>query len=547
MSGIAYQSGNLGGGSGGEAWSVRVDNDGKRYLVVEQPRHNNLRGHETKNSSSGGSTTYSSLTNDTDSLKDVQWCKNQIRKLSNNIGNSNARSELNDLNIYFTEWKNSKTSSLRERQARRIRSRFVKEATLFCSDMSGFSRICKAEGILHFLALLKTMQSILLPILESHGGELVKVAADNLFVVFDSPTAAMEATFKCFAAAKAYSKGRTKNNSILISAGLATGPMWIIRGVDVFGNTANVAFELGENMASKELLVDETVANACKNDPRYKFEWRHDEIVGEERRYAKVFVNGDLESVFPQNPDPTAPPVVNPPINSEEPNDFVKMIEIRQKATSATAIQRADSAMNQRFTKRKAVLVIEMYEQAEIAHEHGVLPFIDMVLTMKRHCGMAVKHRHGKCVRSIETKIIGQIMALFDRPIDCMRAAIEARYRCRDEDFTLAIGAGFTEILDLDACNAFGDAVNMAFKLGEDVAKGGEILITENIKNELRSSDGFDFKMDDKRSVELSGITIDHFNVEYDDWKAEELVEAMERESVEASQSTPKKGKRSEF
>ena len=138
-------------------------------------------------------------------------------------------------------------------------------------------------------------------------------------------------------------------------------------------------------------------------------------------------------------------------------------------------------------------------------------------------------------------------MALFDRPIDCMRAAIEARYRCRDEDFTLAIGAGFTEILDLDACNAFGDAVNMAFKLGEDVAKGGEILITENIKNELRSSDGFDFKMDDKRSVELSGITIDHFNVEYDDWKAEELVEAMERESVEASQSTPKKGKRSEF
>ena len=71
--------------------------------------------------------------------------------------------------------------------------------------------------------------------------------------------------------------------------------------------------------------------------------------------------------------------------------------------------------MNKRFTKKKAVLVIEMYEQAEVAHEHGVLPFIDMVLTMKRHCGMAVKHRHGKCVRSIETKIIGQIMALFGK------------------------------------------------------------------------------------------------------------------------------------
>jgi adenylate cyclase len=583
MSSIAYQSDNLSGNTGGEAWSVRVDNNGQRYLVVEQPRHNNLRGHESKspsrnvnNGSSSPSSSSSpgrmnSLTQSkVESSSDVQWCKDQIRVLSNQIGNAGTRSELNDLNMYFTEWKNAKTSSLRERQARRIRSRFVKEATLFCSDMSGFSRICKAEGILHFLALLKTMQSIMLPILESHGGELVKVAADNLFVVFDSPTAAMEATFKCFAAAKAYSKGRTKNNSIQISAGLATGPMWIVRGVDVFGNTANMAFalgqisaglatgpvwigntanmafELGENMAPKELLVDETVARANANDRRYVFDWRQDEVIGQHTRYAKVSANGDLETVFPQNPDPNVPPVVNPPINSEEPNDFVKMIENRQKATTPYAIKVADEAMNQRFVKKKAVLVIEMFEQAEVAHEAGVLPFIDMVLSMKRHCGMAVKHRHGKCVRSIETKIVGQIMALFDRPIDCMRAAIEARYRCREEDFQLSIGAGFTDILDLDACNAFGDAVNMAFKLGEDVAVAGEILITDNIKNGL-SADEFDFKMNDKRSVSLSGIEIIHYNVEYDDWKAEELVEAMERENVEASQSTPQKGKRTEY
>ena len=142
----------------------------------------------------------------------------------------------------------------------------------------------------------------------------------------------MEATWKCFAAAKAYSVGKTENNSIVISAGLATGPMWVVRGVDVFGNTANVSFELGENMASKELLVDETVANACSNDSRYRFDWRSGEIVGEERRYAKVMLNGAIDQVFPWNGDPFAPPVVNPPINSEEPNDFVRMIEDRQKA-----------------------------------------------------------------------------------------------------------------------------------------------------------------------------------------------------------------------
>ncbi len=544
MSGFAYESGDLSMGSKtSEAWSVRVDNDGKRYLVVETPRHGNLRGYENgaaaPAAATGGSAAPSAAADD------LRWCKSEIRKLSNVIGKASVRSELNDLNMYFTEWKAARSSSSREKQARRIRSRFVKEVTLFCSDMSGFSRICKAEGILHFLALLKTMQSIMLPILESHGGELIKVAADNLFVIFDSPTQAMEATWKCFAAAKAFSQGKIKNNSILISAGLATGPMWVVRGVDVFGNTANLAFELGENMASKELLVDASVAEACARDARYSFDWREGEIIGEQRRYAKVNLNGQLEELFPQNPPDFVPPVVNPPINSEEPNDFVRMIEARQLAVGAAAKKRADDIMNARFTKRKAVLVIEMYEQAEVAHEHGVLPFIDMVLSMKRKCGMAVAHRSGKCVRSIDTKIIGQIMALFDSPLDCLRAAIEARYRCREEDYELAIGAGFTEILDLDSCNCFGDAVNMAFKLGEDVAHGGEILITENVKAAALREGAFPFKTDDTRSVELSGITIKHFNVEYDEWKAEELVESREEANKAAtSSSTPSKGKR---
>jgi class 3 adenylate cyclase len=42
----------------------------------------------------------------------------------------------------------------------------------------------------------------------------------------------------------------------------------------------------------------------------------------------------------------------------------------------------------------------------------------------------------------------------------------------------VAVGIGYGEILDLDAMNCFGDEVNMAFKLGEDVARGLEILVT---------------------------------------------------------------------
>lgn len=42
----------------------------------------------------------------------------------------------------------------------------------------------------------------------------------------------------------------------------------------------------------------------------------------------------------------------------------------------------------------------------------------------------------------------------------------------------VACGIGYGTILDLNAMNCLGDEVNMAFKLGEDVARGLEILVT---------------------------------------------------------------------
>ena len=50
---------------------------------------------------------------------------------------------------------------------------------MLVSDMSGFSRVCKEEGILHFLANIKIMQAMCVPICEARGGVMVKVAADR--------------------------------------------------------------------------------------------------------------------------------------------------------------------------------------------------------------------------------------------------------------------------------------------------------------------------------------------------------------------------------
>lgn len=80
--------------------------------------------------------------------------------------------------------------------------------------MSGFSRATKEEGILYFLANVKQMQGICVPIMQARGGTLIKVVADNLFVMFSDPVQAVHAAADCIEAVIAYSNGRRKNEQI---------------------------------------------------------------------------------------------------------------------------------------------------------------------------------------------------------------------------------------------------------------------------------------------------------------------------------------------
>src|SRR2546423_14806135 len=60
-------------------------------------------------------------------------------------------------------------------------------------DMSGFSRQTLRHGIIHFLAQIHRMHSIATPVVESHGGEVIKYEADNIFAVFPEVEQAGEA------------------------------------------------------------------------------------------------------------------------------------------------------------------------------------------------------------------------------------------------------------------------------------------------------------------------------------------------------------------
>src|SRR5678809_594162 len=67
------------------------------------------------------------------------------------------------------------------------------EYAVFVLDMSGFSRLTRKYGIIHYLSMVRRMQMTTGPIVKSFDGYMIKYDADNCFALFPSPLNAINA------------------------------------------------------------------------------------------------------------------------------------------------------------------------------------------------------------------------------------------------------------------------------------------------------------------------------------------------------------------
>ncbi len=122
----------------------------------------------------------------------------------------------------------------------------------------------------------------------------------------------------------------------------------------------------------------------------------------------------------------------------------------------------------------------------------------------------AVSRHSGACVKYVADNIF----AVFPRAKDALAAGIHMHAitkqirESRPElpKINICLGIGFGDLLVIDRWDAFGHEVNMAFKLAEDIALPGEILLTESAQAEL-TSQNLDIE---ERNVSVSGILIAH-------------------------------------
>ena len=164
---------------------------------------------------------------------------------------------------------------------------------------------------------------------------------------------------------------------------------------------------------------------------------------------------------------------------------------------------RVEAEIWERFGVRQAVLVLDMSEFSLSVRREGILPYLGHIRRMQRTMAPLVEAHGGKLVKFVADNLF----ATFATVEEATRAAIAMQRKVVDEPagFAVAIGIDHGRFLLLPEGEAWGDAINMACKLGEDLARAGEILLTAAARAALPP--GFPHAFQQQR-VSLSGIEV---------------------------------------
>ncbi|MGE5384799.1 MAG: adenylate/guanylate cyclase domain-containing protein [Betaproteobacteria bacterium] len=140
--------------------------------------------------------------------------------------------------------------------------------------------------------------------------------------------------------------------------------------------------------------------------------------------------------------------------------------------------QDIESEIWQKYGRELVVLVLDMSGFSLLTQRHGIVHYLAMVRRMQRLVAPVVVD-HGGAVVKFEAD---NCFAVFGEAMHAIQAAqaIHAALAAQDhpDKIRVSIGIDSGKVLVVDNLDVFGNAVNRAAKLGEDIAEAGETLVT---------------------------------------------------------------------
>ena len=166
------------------------------------------------------------------------------------------------------------------------------------------------------------------------------------------------------------------------------------------------------------------------------------------------------------------------------------------------------------YGREAAVLVLDMSGFSQLTHRFGLVHYLSMVRRMQLTADPIVRGCGGTPVK-FEADNCFAMFPTVDDAIACafaLNAAFDAaNVATPDElDIRVAIGIDHGRILLVDGNDFFGHPVNRASKLGEDLARPGEVLVAAEAMALSRDRDSYTLAA---HTFATSGLRFDAYAV----------------------------------
>ena len=175
-----------------------------------------------------------------------------------------------------------------------------------------------------------------------------------------------------------------------------------------------------------------------------------------------------------------------------------------------------DQEIRRTFERTVAMMMLDMSGFSLLTRKYGIVHYLSMVRHMQMTTEPIIKSFGGTMIKFEADNCF----AVFPDPLSAVNAAIAMQHAFEasnlltsdDLDIHIACGIDYGKLLILEQQDCFGDPVNCASKIGEDIAAAGEVLITQAAMERIPAQTGIRAR---ELTVLVSGTVIPAYAIEY--------------------------------
>ncbi|HDT11716.1 MAG TPA: adenylate/guanylate cyclase domain-containing protein [bacterium] len=143
----------------------------------------------------------------------------------------------------------------RERLDEELKNRFSQDVTVMFTDIKGSTNFFETYGDIEGRLMVQKHNEMLFPIIEKHGGKVIKTIGDAIMASFKDPLASVRAATEMQNCLLDYNrKKKDKKDQIHIRIGINKGE-GLVEEKDIYGDVVNVAARVESLCQPDEILI----------------------------------------------------------------------------------------------------------------------------------------------------------------------------------------------------------------------------------------------------------------------------------------------------